>query len=220
VRRLLPQVNADVLLPRAAASGGDAAPTCFPALATPHAWWGWCVLTLSLCPGRRPVSSARLTPIRCVHRTPSRRFQFHTAAYAPHAARLVALFTLRADVLRALDAAVALARDSGGGGAATPLLGVHVRGGEGFTPLPPAGGDVDDADESNTAAAPPAALVSAPAEAEPPAASPAASPTASAEAWAPPAEGGLASCCTTGAWRDTGVFWAAPLEWCGAGTAA
>jgi hypothetical protein len=135
----------------------------------------------------------------------SRRYQFHTAAYAPHAARFASLFTLRPDAARALDAAVARARRSGGGGTAAALLGVHVRGGEGFTPLLAAGeedNDDDDGDTRNAAAAP--AFAAAPAEAA----------SDAGEAWAPPAQGGLFSSCTTGAWRDTGVFWVAPLEWC------
>ena len=153
VRRLVPQVNASVLLPVPAEG-------CAAVLAAPHAWWGW--------------------------------YAFDGAAYAPRRARFAALLAPCERVAAALDAALVNAR-RGADGAPRPLLGVHVRCGEGFTPLSAA-----------------AAAAEAPAEG------------GKAEAWAPPATGGLAAAAssTTGAWRDTGIFWAAPLSWCAAELAA
>ncbi len=155
MRRLVPQVNASVLLPSPPPAEGGGA-DCAAVLAAPHAWWGW--------------------------------YAFDGAAYAPHRARFAALLAPSERVAAALDAALANAR-RGADGATRPLLGVHVRCGEGFTPL----------------------SASAAASAEAPAGE-----SGAEEAWAPPAKGGLAAAAssTTGAWRDTGIFWAAPLSWC------
>ena len=119
-------------------------------------------------------------------------YAFESSVYAPRRARFAQLLAPSERVRAALDAALSAAR-RGADGAPRPLLGVHVRCGEGFTPL-------SAAESAPAAAAPPAEEVCG-------------------EAWTPPTRGGLAAAAssTTGVWRDTGIFWAAPLGWCGRG---
>ena len=113
-------------------------------------------------------------------------FSFHTSAFAPHRLRFLELMTVQPHLEAAIESAAAQLRRVDGCPELRQVWGIHMRCGEGFTPLSMG----DDVQSSGVDAAP------APAH------------------WQPAPRTGLdASSGTTGLWRDTGVFWTPPDAW-------
>jgi hypothetical protein len=114
-------------------------------------------------------------------------FAFHTTAFAPHRRRFFELMALQPHLEAAIQATTVHLRRVDGSPEPRQVWGIHMRCGEGFTPLSSAP-DVERSPDDCGAAAP--------------------------ASWQPAQCTGLdASSGTTGMWRDTGVFWTLPHAW-------
>ena len=114
-------------------------------------------------------------------------FAFHTSTFVPHRLRFLELMTLQPHLESAIEATAAQLRRVEGSPEPRQVWGIHMRCGEGFTPLSEARDGMRCPDDCGAAA--PAS-------------------------WQPAQRTGLgASSGTTGLWRDTGVFWSPPDAW-------